>query len=153
MSFIITLLVVGSLLLLAEIFIPGMIAGIIGAICFILAITVGYQKFDAPQSHYLAIGIIVLAAVEFFAWLRFFPNSKLADKFVSKGTIGNLGNERPDLIGQKGITLTELRPSGAVRLESGTKVDVVTEGNMIERDVRVSVVDVEGLRIVVRRED
>ena len=153
MSIIVTLLVVGSLLLLAEIFIPGMIAGIFGSICFLIAITVAYQKYDAPTSHYLAFGIIALAGIEFIAWLRFFPDSKLAGRFVSKGAIGDLGNERPDLIGQKGITLTELRPSGAVRLESGAKVDVVSEGNMIERDTRVGVIDVEGLRVVVRRED
>ena len=153
MSIIITLLVVGSLLLLAEIFIPGMVAGILGAICFVSAVTVGYQKYDAPVSHYLAIGVLALAGIEFIAWLRFFPDSKLAGRFVSKGAIGSLGNERPELIGQKGITLTDLRPSGAVRLESGAKIDVITEGDMIDCDTPISVIDVEGLRVVVRRED
>ena len=153
MSIIVTLLVVGSLLVFAEIFIPGMIAGIFGAICFLSAVTVGYQQYDAPESHYLAIGVLALAGIEFVAWLRFFPNSKLAARFVSKGAIGNLGNERPDLIGQKGFALTDLRPSGAVRLESGAKIDVVSEGNMIDQDTPVSVIDVEGLRVVGRPEE
>ena len=64
-----------------------------------------------------------------------------------------MGNERPDLVGQKGVALTDLRPSGAVRLDSGGKIDVVSEGNLIERDTRVGVIDVEGLRVVVRQED
>ena len=153
MSIIVTLLVVGSLLLLAEIFTPGMIAGTIGAICFLFAIMAAYREYDAPDSHYLAIGIILLAGIEFIAWLRFFPDSKLAERFVSKGSIGTLGNERPELVGQKGVAVTDLRPSGAVRLDSGGKIDVVSEGNLIECDTRVGVIDVEGLRVVVRQED
>ena len=153
MSIIVTLLVVGSLLLLAEIFIPGMIAGTIGAICFLFAIMAAYREYDAPDSHYLAIGIILLAGIEFLAWLRFFPDSKLAERFVSKSRFPTCGHDRPELMSPNGVASTDLRPSGAVRLDSGGKIDVVSEGNLIERDTRVGVIDVEGLRVVVRQED
>jgi membrane-bound ClpP family serine protease len=49
--------------------------------------------------------------------------------------------------------LTDLRPSGTVCLDSGSNIDVVSEGNLIECDTRVAVIDVEGLRVVVRQED
>jgi membrane-bound serine protease (ClpP class) len=77
----------------------------------------------------------------------------VAQRFVSKSTIGDIGNEHTEWIGQKGIALSHLRPCGAVRLLSGTKVDVVTEGGMIDQDTRVKVVDVEGMRVVVRRDE
>jgi membrane-bound serine protease (ClpP class) len=153
MSIILTLLVVGSLLLLAEIFLPGMIAGLLGGLCYLAAIAYGYQHYDDPTQHYIAFGIVGLGGIEFFAWMAWFPKSKVAQRFVSKSTIGDIGNEHTEWIGQKGIALSHLRPCGAVRLLNGTKVDVVTEGGMIDQDTRVKVVDVEGMRVVVRRDE
>ena len=153
MSIILTLLVVGSLLLLAEIFLPGMIAGLLGGFCYLAAIAYGYQHYGDPTQHYIAIGIVVLGGIEFFAWMTWFPKSKMAQRFVSQSSIGDIGNQHPEWIGQKGIALSDLRPSGAVRLLSGTKVDVVTEGGMIDRDTRVKVVDVEGVRVIVRKDE
>ncbi len=49
----------------------------------------------------------------------------------------------------RGPALTQLRPSG-VALINGQRVDVVTEGGLIERGAAVKVVTVEGARIVVR---
>ncbi len=45
MELVITLLVVGFLLLLAETFLPGMIAGIIGFCCVIAGVVQGYLQF------------------------------------------------------------------------------------------------------------
>ena len=150
MSVILTLLVVGSLLVLAEIFLPGMIAGLVGALCYMAAIVYGYQHFDAPTEHYIAFGTITLMVIEIIAFLVLFPKLRISQRIVSQSTIGDIGNEHSEFVGQKGVTMTELRPSGAVRLDSGTKIDVVTEGGMVHRDTRVKVVDVEGMRVVVR---
>ena len=43
-----------------------------------------------------------------------------------------IGVERTDLLGQSGTALTNLRPSGTATI-AGRRVDVVTEGGMIER--------------------
>ena len=153
MSIILTLLIVGSLLLLAEIFLPGMIAGLLGGLCYLAAIVYGYQRFEDPTQHYIAFGIVVLGCVEFFAWMAWFPKSKVAQRFVSKSSIGDIGNQNLEWIGQKGVALSDLRPCGAVRLSSGTKVDVVTEGGMIDQGTPVKVVDVEGMRVVVRKDE
>jgi membrane-bound serine protease (ClpP class) len=48
-----------------------------------------------------------------------------------------------------GVALTQLRPSGTAKI-NGQRVDVVTEGALIERGTAVKVVVVEGARIVVR---
>jgi membrane-bound serine protease (ClpP class) len=153
MSIVITLIVVGSLLIFAEIFLPGMIAGMFGAVCLLAAILFGYQQFELPTAHYLAFGIFFLAGVEVVAWLLWFPNSRLAQRFISKGAIGSMGTQRPELIGEAGVALTELRPSGAMRLSSGARVDVVTEGELIERGRRVKIIDVEGFRVVVQEDE
>lgn len=56
---------------------------------------------------------------------------------------------RDDLIGKQGIALTTLRPSGTAIIND-ERLDVVTQGNYIERNTRVEVIKTEGSRIVVR---
>jgi membrane-bound serine protease (ClpP class) len=57
--------------------------------------------------------------------------------------------DRTDLVGRRGTTVTPLRPSGRVRF--GTEeVDVITEGEYVDRDCAVEVTAVEGTRVVVR---
>jgi membrane-bound serine protease (ClpP class) len=48
-----------------------------------------------------------------------------------------------------GTALTNLRPSGTALID-GKRVDVVTNGSMIERGAEVKVIAVEGARVVVR---
>ena len=57
-----------------------------------------------------------------------------------------------DLVSQKGVTVTALRPAG-MALINGKKVDVVSIGDFIERDIPIKVVDVSGNRVVVRITD
>ncbi len=54
-------------------------------------------------------------------------------------------------MGQKGVSVTTLRPAGTARI-NGQKVDVVTKGEHIEAHQEIIVVEVEGNRIVVKKE-
>jgi membrane-bound serine protease (ClpP class) len=53
------------------------------------------------------------------------------------------------LVGQRGVTLTYLRPAG-MALVDGQRVNVVTEGTFIPQDTPVEVIATEGTRVVVR---
>jgi membrane-bound serine protease (ClpP class) len=56
---------------------------------------------------------------------------------------------RRDLVGQVGVALTDLRPSGAAQV-LGERMDVVTEGEYVPLGSRVEVVRSDGYRHVVR---
>ena len=81
--------------------------------------------------------------------MKYFPESRFARLFISRRTVGDIGTERPELLNQSGAALTTLRPSGTAVI-NGQRVDVVTEGSLIEAGTPVKVVAVEGLRVVVR---
>jgi len=53
------------------------------------------------------------------------------------------------LLGKNGIALTALRPAGTAVFD-GKRTDVVTEGGFVEKGQPVTVVGIEGLRVVVR---
>jgi membrane-bound serine protease (ClpP class) len=149
MTLIIILLILGALLLFLETLLPGMIAGILGIICLLAAIALGYQDFGAQTGSILVMIVLVGLVSGVFIWLKFFPESRIARKFISQGAVGELGVEKPELLNGTGVALTQLRPSGTARI-NGQRVDVVTEGGLIERGAKLKVVAVEGSRIVVR---
>ena len=149
MALIITLLILGAVLLFLETLLPGMIAGIIGFICLLAAVVLGYRDFGYQTGSLILAGVLVGLLIGTWCWLRFFPDSRIGKTFISQSSTGELGVEKPELLNGTGVALTQLRPSGTASI-NGQRVDVVTEGGLIERGTAVKVVAVEGARIVVR---
>jgi len=58
-------------------------------------------------------------------------------------------NPNEQYLRQTGVAETTLRPSGKVRLDDGTLLDVVTDGRLIQKDTKITVKDVSMNRILV----
>lgn len=149
----ILLFVVGFILLIAEMFLPGGIVGIVGGG---LVIT-GLLGAGANVTH-MAYSILVamfVAAIGMVITMKFFGKKlHMLNKLVlhdatttEDGYVSNVN--RIDLIGRRGITETPLRPAGVMDIEK-ERLDVVSDGRFIEKGREVEVVKVEGSRIVVR---
>lgn len=150
MVLVVTLLLAGAVLLLAETVLPGLVAGVLGVLCLFGGVTMGYQEFGVATGNWLLLGTLVGLLIGFVLWVKYFPTSRFGRVYASHGVVGDIGTERPELVGQSGLAHTALRPAG-VAIISGQRVDVVTEGAMIERGDAVQVIAVEGLRVVVRK--
>ena len=99
-----------------------------------------------------AIGAMLAAAL----LGRYLPKSTLFKKMelaaatsATEGYTTSLG-EAKALLGATGIAETNLRPSGKARF-GDRLVDVVTEGDLIERGKPITIVEVQGSRVVVKR--
>jgi membrane-bound serine protease (ClpP class) len=149
MAVVLILLVLGVVLILLETILPGLVAGIAGIGCLIGAVAIGYTEFSTATGHLLLTAVLVGLIVGFALWAKYFPDSRVARVFISKGEVGNVAAEKPELLDQAGTAFTALRPSGTA-LINGKRVDVVTEGPFIERGAPIKVVATEGLRVVVR---
>jgi len=148
MALVITLIILGALLLLAETLLPGLVAGTLGMICLVAAVVLAYG--ESAMLGNIVLGVVIFGGgVGIFCWFRYFPSSRFAKPYISEGAIGGLENTRHDLLDQGGVAKTDLRPSGMAEI-NGERVDVVTEGSLIEAGTPLKVVAVEGLRVVVR---
>ena len=147
MTLAITLLVVGLALLFFEILLPGIVLGAFAILSLIASVVVAYSNTD-HGNIFLVVTVIslILFAVGFVYW---FPNSYIGRKITSTSTVGDLGIDFSGLINQTGSAYTVLRPSGKATI-GDQRVDVVTEGMMIDKDTPVKVIAVEGSRVVVR---
>jgi len=149
METIIALLVAGVILLFLELFLPGLVAGIVGILSLIAGVTLAYFTQGAAVGNTLLLIVGTFLLVGGVFWLKYFPNSRMARPFVSHRQIGNINAVKPDLLHQTGFALTLLRPSGTATI-NGKRVDVITEGSLIERGTEIQVVAIEGMRVVVR---
>lgn len=146
------LLVAGILLLGAEIFLPGGVLGVLGAVCLVTAGLVGFWAFG-PQWGFLSLlGIVVFTGIGIAIWISFFPRTGIGKRLELKRD-GHDFKSHPDyrsLVGKSGIAASVLRPSG-IAIIDGKRVDVVADGDWIEKDHPIIVTKVEGLRVEVQR--
>jgi membrane-bound serine protease (ClpP class) len=149
MTLIIVLLAVGAILMFLEVFLPGLVAGTLGFLCWVAAVILSYRDFGLQTGNLMLGGVLAGLAIGVFCWLKFFPESRIAGLFISRRTVGELGVTRPELLHRTGVAITQLRPSGTAFI-NGKRVDVVTEGGLIDQGASLKVVAAEGLRVVVR---
>ena len=140
--------------MVAEIFLPGGIAGLLGFGAIIGSIILaGNNVMVMTISVVIAllvalIGMVILVKI-------FGKKMHLLNRLILKdatdtesGYVSNVN--RLDLLGKSGVSLTPLRPSGTVIVDD-ERIDAVTEGSYLDSNTAVKVVKVEGSRIVVRK--
>jgi membrane-bound serine protease (ClpP class) len=149
MALVITLLAMGAVLLLLETLLPGVVAGVAGLVCLIAGVSLSYTRFGIESGSFVFLGVLVVMTVGAVLWVKYFPGSALARPFLSNRVIGDIDAEKRELLDKTGVAQSALRPSG-VAVFNGRRVDVITEGAMIEPGTPVKVVQIEGIRVVVR---
>ena len=149
----VALFIIGLILCVLELFVPGGIIGILGLAAVITSLFLASDHPVTVAVSLLAAAIIaVLAAIlmirMFGKQMNFFRKMILTDSTDTKS--GYVSNKtRHELLGSSGIALTDLRPAGTARIND-ERLDVVTEGSFIPKDTKVIVIKAEGARIVVR---
>ena len=150
---IVVLIIVGFLMLAAEVFVPGLVLGLLGGVCLAGAVVVAFVYYDAVTASLVFAGVCVLTLGGFIGWLAAFPYTAIGRRIMlQKSHTSGVGERSSpsELLGAQGHALTPLRPAGSAFI-GGRKVDVVAESDFIAPDEPIVVVRQEGLRIVVRK--
>lgn len=154
MEWILALVPCGLLLIVAEIFLPGGVLGLAGGGCLIAAAVIAFEQFGPAGGFLFTLAEVVLGAVVVLQAVRWIPKTPLGRGLVLDSAIEGSApaKENAALLGREGVAITPLRPAGAARVD-GRRLDVVTEGGLIEPGTPVKVIAVEGMRVVVRRHE
>ena len=146
----------GILCIGVEMLLPtaGLLAGVGAALLL-------YSLVLALGGDVSAIGVLLgaalLAAAVFALIVKRLPASRLWRRLVHKDASTSRRGfvsapPRESLVGKRGDVRTELRPAGTALID-GKPVDVVSEGAFLPKGTAVRVIAVEGMRVVVRREE
>jgi membrane-bound serine protease (ClpP class) len=150
-EWIIVLGVAGFLLLAAEVFIPGMVLGILGTLSLVASIVIAFLKHGTFVGSITLVIVIVGSIAGFFIWMALFPRTSIGRKMILSTGSGSSSELKADcLLGQIGEALTPLRPAGTILLD-GRKLDVISEGELVEVGDAVEIIRHEGLRTIVRK--
>jgi membrane-bound serine protease (ClpP class) len=93
---------------------------------------------------FLAVTVLLMPFAVYYAF-RMLRRTAMVTKPMPAG--GH--NEPAFATGTRGVTVSILRPSGTAMID-GRKRSVVTQGEIVEKDVKIEVVRCEGNRVVVR---
>lgn len=149
MGLTIILILVGVLLLLAEILlVPGVgVAGILGLLCLIGSCVYSFMVFGTKMGTIIiAVNVVLIVALTIWVlraktWKRFTLNTKI-DNSVAEGV-------QPLAVGDVGRTTTRLAPMGHARFEKGL-YEVTSSSGMVASGTDVEVVLIEDNRVTVK---
>ena len=150
----IVLVVIGMILIVVEMIVPGFgAAGVSGGIALIAGLAIGSSSLTGAMFSLL----IIVALLAIIATLIF--KSALKGKLsrspvvlntaIEAGSTERSSEEMHRLIGKTGKTVTALRPSG-IALIDGKRVDVSSEAEFIDKDREIEVVSIDGMKVLVK---
>ncbi len=165
------LILLGLVLLGFEVFvIPGFgVAGVTGFICIGLGMILSFQDFVLPDPNLpwqrdillnnltKVLGSFVVAFAAALVFLSyFFPRlGKLVEGPYLDTTLASSHADSHEAwkvkVGELGTAATFLRPAGKARFGE-RDIDVITEGDFIEKGTRVKILSIKGNRVVVTEE-
>jgi membrane-bound serine protease (ClpP class) len=143
--------IIGVIIIIAEIILPS------GGILSIMAISVlGFSLFKAFSissnvGMLFSVADIIMIPLLVLLGLKLLAKSPVTlRKTLSKedGVVSQKQN-MDQLLNASGVALTDLRPAGSIRI-SNKKIDAVTQGEYIDKDTLVYVIEVTGNQIIVK---
>lgn len=145
------LLFIGFLMIAAEVFVPGMILGLLGGLCWLAAIAWSYAEYGLAVGTMVLAGVSIIGTLAFVGYMAAFPKTFLGRQIINKDAQNTPANiPETELLGMTGEALTMLRPAGTARFD-GKRHDVLAESSFIEAGSRIVVIRVEGNHLVVRK--
>ncbi len=157
--FAILLLLVGFVLIVAEVFLPS--GGLILILC---AISIGASLWCATKAWYgtepFAFGaylasLAILIPTVIIGAFQIFPRTSFGRNLIAPPTLDEVtphAEEREHLsrfVGRVGRTISPLTPGGLVMIDS-ERLHAFSEGVLIDRDMPVEIIEVRGTRVLVR---
>lgn len=140
----------GCILIVFEIFIPGFgIPGIAGIIMTFIGLALSMENIYIGL---ISVSIsIIIGTILFLIIIKKGYKSKALQRIVLKDDISSSSNPTDsEILNRVGYSQTPLRPSGTISIDN-KNYDAITEGEFIEKGIRIEVIKVEGFKIIVRR--
>lgn len=149
LPWIIILAIVGLLLGIVEVLIPGFgVFGILGAIALFVS-TILIAMTYGTVAFLITVGALIIL---FGIIIKILKTKKVYHKFVLSDRLDTQDFDETSiqgLEGKEGLTLTPLKPYGKANIE-GRLVDVFSSGEFIEKNKTIQVIQIHGKNVVVQ---
>ncbi len=144
---------VGIGIIIAEIIIPsGGILSILAVGIFAYSLYMVFIDISVAAGMVFLIIDLVTIPVLIISGLKFIARSPvtLRETLSREHGVTSQAEDMEQYLGQEGIALTDLRPSGMALLND-QRTDVVTRGEYLEKETPIIVIKITGNQIVVKK--
>lgn len=150
MSAVILLFLTGALLLTAEIFLPGAIAGIVGGLALLAGSILAFVNFGSAVGAAATLGAVALVGVMLYVELVWLPKTRFGRRLVVEAVVGDQATVAASraVVGKSANAVTTLAPSGYVTVD-GQRYEAFSRSGHVPRGAVLTVVDVDNFRLIV----
>ena len=152
MNAIVILFVTGALLLAAEVFLPGVIAGILGAIALLAGSLLSFREFGFGGGLLASGAALALLVLMLYVELVVLPKTAFGKRLVVQSKVE--ATSQPPLANLEAVinrpaeALTTLAPSGYVMVD-GRRYEAFSRSGHTAKGAALRVVGVDNFRLIV----
>lgn len=126
---------------------------VIGTVCMILSVGLSAPNWIAGS--YAILGVLIGALSSFF-FLKVFKRRNmwtkmaLMDRLTADKGYSTMNVTYEELVDQEGVTLTDMRPVGTIRIR-GQEYSAISNGQWMKKGSNIKVIHVDGTKILVSK--
>lgn len=151
MALIITLIAIGILLLAIELLItPGFgIPGIVGIASIVGAVVLAFINFGKLIGVLVLVLVIIVLGLSTILFLRSKTWRKISLSDSINSNVSPLPDESGIKIGDRGVAISRLAPSGKGRIGANT-IEVWSQLGLIDNGATIEVIEIDGSKVIVK---
>lgn len=154
MNAILLLFLLGVLLLAGEVFMPGAVLGILGAICMFAGCVISFLQLGTGGGALATAVALVLLGLTLYVELVWLPKTKLGKKLIVQSTVEATSQPplaaKESVIGKTAEAVTPLVPSGYVLVE-GRRYEAFSQSGHAAKGAVLRVTGLDNFRLIVTK--
>ncbi len=154
MNLILLLFLVGVLLLAGEVFVPGAVLGLIGAVCMFIGCGLSFAEFGAAGGLLATAIALVLLGLMLYVELVWLPKTRVGKKLIVHAKVDATAQpplaESAAVVGQPAEAATPLVPSGYV-IVAGRRYEAFSQSGHVAKGAALRVVGLDNFRLIVTK--
>lgn len=151
MNAIALLFLVGVLFLAAEVFVPGGVLGILGALAMAVGCGIAFVRLGAAGGAVATVAAVGLLGIMLWAELVWLPKSRLGKGMIVESSV-DAQSQPPiaatDIVGKTAEAETPLVPTGYVLVE-GRRYEAFSQSGHVAKGAMVRVAGQDNFRLIV----
>ncbi len=154
MNAILLLFLAGVVLLAGEIFTPGLILGVLGALAMIAGCGLAFSQFGQTMGALATFAAVALLGLTLYLEMVWLPKTSFGKKLVVHSTVHSTSQPMPAdpgvVVGKAAEAITTLAPSGYVNVE-GRRYEAFCQSGHAAKGAALRVVGLDNFRLIVTK--
>ena len=154
MNAILILFLLGVILLAGEVFVPGAILGILGAVSMVAGCIISFLQLGISGGIIATAVALALLGLTLYVELIWLPKTRFGRKMIVQSTLDATSQpplaDKEVVIGKAAEAMTALVPSGFVLVE-GRRYEAFSQSGHVVKGTTLRVVGLDNFRLIVTK--